>query len=159
MPAHSPLRWLRVGHVAGLLVLVAVAACLCLSDKTLRQWQQRQQPLVGIPELNMRLYDYLESRDGPAVIATDYQAMVWLPELQSRSIQCECGSLSAFRAAFDRPEVGFALIRQKTAATAVEDYLDGPAGRLVFEACGFRFYEKPHPPRLALGRNLRYAAK
>jgi hypothetical protein len=130
-----------VGHVAGLLLLAA-GACLCVSEKTLRDCQDRQQRLVGIPELNMRLYDYFRSCRGPAVIATDYQAMLWLPELQSRSIQCRCGILDEFRAAYDRPEVGFALVRQKTAATAVHEYLDGPAGHLVFEAGGFGFYEK-----------------
>jgi hypothetical protein len=140
--AGRPVRWMRVGHVAGFLALAVVAACLCVSDKTLRQWQQRQQRLVGIPELNRRLYAYFESRGGPAVIAADYQAMPWLPELGPRSVRCGCESLNAFRATYDRPEVGYALVRYKGAATAVQEYLDGPAARLVFENGEYRFYEK-----------------
>ena len=133
---------MRVGHIAGLLALAVVAACLCVSDKTLRERQERQQRLVGIPELNKQLYAYFESHGDPAAVANDYAAMSWLPELGSRSVRCTCEDLSAFRATYDRPEVRYALVRQKGTATAVQEYLDGPTGRLVFEACGFRFYEK-----------------
>ena len=67
-----------------------VAACLGVSDKTLRECQERQQRLVGIPALNRPLYDYFESHRGPALIATDYQAMAWLPELGPWSVRCAC---------------------------------------------------------------------
>ena len=140
-------RWLRVGHVAGALTLVVVAACCCVSDKTLQECQERQQRLVGIPKLNQQLYAYFESHRGPAVIATDYLAAVWLPELGRRSVPCTCVDLNAFRAAYDRPEVHYALVRQKGAVTPVLDYLDGPAGRLVFEACDYCLYEKPRDVR------------
>ena len=100
--------------------------------------------MVGIPELNQRLYAYFESHNGHNnVIATDYQAMSFLPELRSRSVPCACDALNTFRAIYDRPEVCHALIRHKGAATAVQEYLDGPAGRRVFEVHGYRFYEKP----------------
>jgi hypothetical protein len=140
-------RWLRVGHVAGTLTLVVVAVCCCVSDKTLQECQERQQRLVGIPKLNQQLYAYFESHRGPAVIATDYLAAVWLPELGRRSVPCTCVDLNAFRAAYDRPEVHYALVRQKGAVTPVLDYLDGPAGRLVFEACDYCLYEKPRDVR------------
>ncbi len=139
---HS-MRGLRVGHVAGLLALAVVATCLCVSEKTLRERQERQQRLVGIPKLNQRLYAYVESHGDPAVIATDYQALAWLPELGARSVCCPCEDLNTFRATYDRPEVRSALVRRQAAATAVHEYLDGRNGRLVFEACGYRFYEKP----------------
>lgn len=141
--AGGRLRWLRVGHFAGLVALAVVAACLCVSDTTLRECQSRQQRMVGIPELNQRLYAYFESHGGPAVMATDYQAMPFLPELGSRSVPCICETLNSFRSIHDRPEVRYALVRHKGAATAVQEYLDGPAGRLIFEARGYRFYEKP----------------
>jgi hypothetical protein len=115
---------------------------LGVSDTTLRQWQERQQRLVGVPALNERLYAYLDSHDEPAAIATDYHALRWLPELGPRSVRCECETLSTFRATYDRPEVRYALVRQAGAAATVQTYLDSPAARLVFEACGYRFYAK-----------------
>ncbi len=139
---RSPAYRLRYGHVAGLLALAVAAASLAVSDATLRQWQAQQQRLVGIPQLNERLYDYLELHGEPAVIATDYLALPWLPELRSRSFPCECGTLNAFRAIYDRPEVRYALVRYEGAAPAVQAYLDSPAARLVFEAGGYRFYAK-----------------
>ena len=171
--AGGPLRWLRVGPTgpgtrqeacnsvvpgappairllfrcagcpAGVLALAVVAACLCVSDTTLREWQARQQRLVGIPKLNQQLYAYFESHGGSAVIATDYLAAAWLPELGPRSVRCTCLASNEFRETYDRPEVRYALVRQNGAATAVLEYLDGPAGRLVFEACGYGLYEKP----------------
>ena len=141
-PASGPMRRLRVVHVAGLLTLAAAAACLCVSDATLRQWQARQQRLVGIPAVNEQLYAYLESHGQPAVIATDYHALRWLPELGPRSAGCECQTLNAFRATYDRPEVRYAFVRHAGAAAAVQAYLAGPSARLVFEACGYRFYAK-----------------
>jgi hypothetical protein len=143
LPAADRRSWLRVGHLAGLSALTIVAASLCVSDKSLRECQDRQQRLVGIPELNHQLYAFFESHSGPAVIATDYYAVDWLPELAARSIRCTCKASNAFRATYDRPEVRFALVREKSAATEVQEYLDGPAGRLVFDVCGYRFYEKP----------------
>ncbi len=145
--AGGPLARLRVGRVAGFLLLAVVAACLCVSDKTLRECQQRQQRLVGISDLNQQLYAYFPSRGGPGRIATDYQALPWLPELGPRSVPCTCETSNAFRAAYDRPEVRYALVRYKGAATAVQHYLDGPAARLVFEAGDYRLYEKPAAPR------------
>jgi len=142
----SPVFKDRVVHLVGLLALAVVAVCLCVSDTTLRECQVRQQRMVGIPELNRRLYAYFESHRGNAVIATDYQAMAFLPELGSRSVPCVCDALNAFRAIYDRPEVRYALIWHKGAATPVQEYLDGPACRLIFEARGYRFYEKPEDP-------------
>jgi hypothetical protein len=131
-----------VGRIAGFLALATVAACLCVSDATLRRWQERQQRLVGVPAVNERLYAYLESHGEPAAIATDYAALRWLPELASRSVGCECEALDTFRAAYDRPEVRYALVRHAATAAAVQAYLDGPSARLVFEAGGYRFYAK-----------------
>ena len=142
-------RVVRVGYVAGLLALAVVVACLGVSDKALRECQERQQRLVGIPELNRPLYDYFESHRGLAPIATDYQALAWLPELGPWSVRCACDTLSAFRATYDRPDVRFALVRRQEAATAVQEYLDGSAGRFVFETRSFRFYEKSDPSMAA----------
>jgi len=142
VPLHCRLSRLRIGHVAAFLALTVMAASLYVTDKMLRQWQGPQQRLVGMSELNQQLYAYFESRGGADMIATDYQAMPWLPELGPRSIRCSCEKLDDFRATYDRPDVRFALVEEKGAATAVLEYLGGPGGRLVSEACGYRFYEK-----------------
>ena len=67
--------FLRVGHVVGILTLLLVTTCLCISDATLLSWQRRQQRFVGMPELNRRLYAYAADHPDEAMIATDYQAM------------------------------------------------------------------------------------
>jgi len=142
VPADGCLRRLWIGRVAASLTLAIVAACLCVSEETLRQWQAPQQRLVGIPELNQRLYLYFESRGGPAMIAADYQALPWLPELGPRSVRCSGEALDDFRAVYDRPEVHFALVEKQAAAREVLEYLDGPGGRLIFDAWGYRLHEK-----------------
>jgi hypothetical protein len=135
--------FLRVGHVVGVGALLLIAFCLCFRDETLIRFQHRQQRSVGLPELNCQLYAYAADHPGEATIATDYQAMRWLPELGRRSVVCTCHEFSAFRQTFDRPEVHFVLVRTLDAAAEVRSFLAGQtAARLIFENHGFAFYEK-----------------
>jgi hypothetical protein len=124
-------------------MLLLIAVCLCVSDTMLLDRQQRQQRLVGVPDLNQQLYAYAAEHPGEATIATDYQAMRWLPELGRRSVVCTCHELSAFRQTFDRPEVRCVLVRRRGAAAEVRAFLEGQtAAQLVFENHGFALYEK-----------------
>jgi hypothetical protein len=133
----------RVGHLAGISLAVLVVICLCVRDETLRDAQRRQQRTVGLPELNRQLYVYAADHPSQTTIATDYQAMRWLPELARRSMICTCHELHAFRQAFDRSEVGCVLVRTAGAAAEVQAFLKSQtAARLVFEDHGFAFYEK-----------------
>jgi hypothetical protein len=144
----SRTRRLSVGHVAALATLCVFAMGLCISDHSLQSLQDRQQRTVGLPELNRQLYAYAADHPGAALIATDYQAMRWLPELASRSEVCTCHEISAFRSSFDRPEVRCVLVRTGGAAVKVREFLKTQtAARLVFESCGFAFYEKPDRQR------------
>jgi hypothetical protein len=139
--------FLRVGHVVGLLALVLISICWCVSNKTLLDCQLRQQRMAGVTELNRQLYAYAADHPDRAMIATDYQAMRWLPELGRRSVVCTCHEISAFRQTFDRPEVHYVLVRIQGAAADVRRFLEGgSATRLIFEDHGFSFYEKwPDP--------------
>ena len=140
---HSMSSFLWVGHAVGLLTLLLITVCLCVSNETLLTWQRRQQRMVGVPELNSRLYAYAADHPGQATIATDYQAMRWLPELGRRSVVCTCHEFSAFRQTFDRPEVRYVLVRTLGAATEVRAFLESQtAAQLVFENHGFAFFEK-----------------
>ncbi|MGO9110005.1 MAG: hypothetical protein ACLP9L_12295 [Thermoguttaceae bacterium] len=140
---ESPPGYLRVGYLVGLLTLLLLAACLCVSNETLLNYQRRQQRTVGVPELNRQLYAYAADHPGEATIATDYQAMRWLPELGRRSVVCTCHQISAFRQTFDRPEVRYVLVRTQGAAAEVRAFLEEQsAARFVFEDHGFAFYEK-----------------
>ncbi len=135
--------WLRVGHLVGLLTLLLVAVCLCINNEGLLNSQREQQRLVGLPDLNQELYAYAAGHPGKTTIATDYQAMRWLPELGRRSVVCTCHEISAFRQTFDRPEVRYVLVRTEGAAADVRAFLAGQtAAQLVFESHGFAFYEK-----------------
>jgi hypothetical protein len=134
---------LRVGHAAGVLFALILLIAACIRDETLLALQQRQQREVGISSLNQQLYCFLEANPGVETVATDYQAMRWLPELGARGVICTCHELSAFRHTFDRPEIRHILIRRKGAAPEVREFLNSRAGvRLVFEDHGFEFYEK-----------------
>ena len=137
---------LRLGHLAGAVAALLAVACLCVSDAALLDCQRRQQQAVGVPELNRCLYAYAADHPDCAAIATDYQAMEWLPDLGGRSVVCTCQELAAFRRAFDRPEVGYVLVRTQGAAAEVRGFLEDPtAAHLVFENHGFAFYEKRFP--------------
>ncbi len=135
--------FLSVGHLLGLLVLLVIAVCLCVSNETLLKWQRYQQRMAGVPELNRELYAFDADHPGDATIATDYQAMRWLPELGRRSVVCTCHDFAAFRQTFDRPDVRYVLVRLAGAAADVRAFLQGQtAARFVFENHGFAFYEK-----------------
>jgi hypothetical protein len=140
--AGSLSRSLCTGHAFGLVTLLLIAGCLCISDDLLMDLQQRQQRMVGIPELNRRLYEYAREHPSQATIATDYQALRWLPELGARSVGCGCGDLSAFRKSFNRPDVRYVLVRSEGAAAEVREFLQGDTAKIVFENHGFAFYEK-----------------
>jgi hypothetical protein len=141
-PSAAPSATLRVGHCIGLMLLLLFAVSLCISDERLLLWQQQQQRMVGVPDLNRELYAYAAD-DPQALIATDYQAMRWLPELGERSVVCTCHELSAFRQTFDRPEVRYVLVRTEGAAREVREFLqDHAAAQLLFENHGFAFYGK-----------------
>ena len=81
---------------------------------------------------------------GQATIATDYQAMRWLPELGRRSVVCTCHEFSAFRQTFDRAGGSLSCWCETPGAAAeVRAFLDGPTDtQLIFENHGFAFYEK-----------------
>jgi hypothetical protein len=133
---------LCVGHVIGLLSLLLVAAGLYISDERLMRQQLQQQRMVGMPELNCQLYAYAAEHP-QATIATDYQAMRWLPELGEKSVVCSCCELTGFRLTFDRPEIDCVLVRTAGAANEVRNFLQSQAAaKLVFESHGFRLYEK-----------------
>jgi hypothetical protein len=139
----SPPRFLRVGHLVGLLTFLVIAVCLCVSNETLLKSQRRQQRTVGVPELNRELYAYDADHPGDARIATDYQAMRWLPELGRRGVVCTCHNLAAFRQTFDRADVRYLLVRTQGAAAEVRAFLQNrAAARFIFENHGFAFYEK-----------------
>ena len=135
----------------GLLALIIVVALLCMPDRWLLDHQHQQQRLVGIPALNRELYAFAATHADASIIATDYQAMPWLPELSARSVRCTCDRLSGFRATYDRPDVRYALVWYSGAVPEVRDYLDNHHGdspaRLVFETRGYRLYEKVKPDR------------
>ena len=105
--------FLRVGHVAILSTLLLVAACLCVSDETLLARQRQEQRKVGIPELNSELYAYAAAHPDQAKIASDYQALRWLPELGMRSVACTCREFPAFRRTFERPDIRYVLTRKE----------------------------------------------
>jgi hypothetical protein len=131
------------GHAVGVLMLVLIVICLCISDHRLLSLQRRQQRMVGVPELNSQLYAYAADHPSEATIATDYQAMRWLPELGPRSVVCTCHEYSAFRQTFDRPEIRYVLVRMPGAVAEVREFLAGQvAARLLFESHGFAFFEK-----------------
>ena len=111
---------------------------MSISDAALLGWQQRQLRSVGLPELNRELYAYTAEHPNEAAIATDYQAMRWLPELGPRSVECSCSGLPSFRAIFDRADVRYALVRTAGAADEVRALLQGQnIAQLVFESQGF----------------------
>ncbi len=145
----SPTAWLdslHFGHLAGAVAALLAAACLCVSDAALLDCQRQQQRAVGVPELNRCLYAYAADHPDCAAIATDYQAMEWLPDMGGRRVVCTCQELAAFRRSFDRPEVGYVLVRTQGAAADVRGFLaDATAAHLVFENHGFAFYEKLLP--------------
>jgi len=140
-----PQGCLRVGHVVGLSMLLLITISLCISNEMLLNTQRRQQRMVGVPELNNRLYAFAADHPGGETIATDYQAMRWLPELGRRSVVCTCHEYSAFQQTFDRPEVRYVLVHMPGAAAEVRAFLAGQtAAQLLFESHGFAFYDKCH---------------
>jgi hypothetical protein len=141
-----------LGHAVGFLTIGLLTASLCISDKTLLSIQRCQQRCVGIRALNSRLYAYFEKQGvapcsplpaRSSLIATDYLALRWLPDLAPRSVVCTCHKLTAFRQTFDRPDVRYILVQSGSAAAEVRTFLGRSAAvRLLFEDHGFSFYEK-----------------
>ena len=110
-PGSGIAPFLRVWHVAGLCAAVLAAACLCISDRALLDFQRRQQRSIGVAELNQQLYAYAAEHPSDAKIATDYCAMPWLPELGPRSVVCASREFAGFQQAFDQADVRYLLLR------------------------------------------------
>jgi hypothetical protein len=139
----SWLATLRAGHAVALIATLVIVAAFCVSNESLLASQQRQQRNAGIISLNEKLYAHAAAHPGTGLIAGDYQAMCWLPELAARSVGCECRDLAAFRQTFHRADVRYILVRSAGAAEEVRAFLAKPAvARLLFEDHGFAFYEK-----------------
>ena len=137
---------LRTGHVTAFLTVTLLAAALCISNDSLLALQRRQQRRVGSPPLNAKVYAYAESHPGMTYMASDYLAMRWLPELAPRTIVCSCQELAVFRRTFDRPDVGYVLVRSADLAAEVRQFLARPSvARLIFADQGFVFYQKVRP--------------
>jgi hypothetical protein len=80
------------------------------------------------------------------LIATDYLALRWLPDLAPRSVACASDDLATFRTSFDRADVRYVLVRTAAASAEVRGFLArSNAARLLFEEQGYAFYEKVTP--------------
>ena len=136
-------RTTRVAHVAVLAILLSATAAFGIPDTTLLASQERQQRRVGILSLNRQLYAYAEAHPTGALIATDYAALRWLPDLAPRGVTCASHDLPAFHQTFDRADVRYVLLRTEDAAAEVRVFLALPqVARLLFDDHGFAFYEK-----------------
>ena len=136
----------RAWHTAGLGVVVLIASTLCVRDETLLSLQRRQLRQVGISDLNDRLYAFSQSSSDRSLIATDYLALCWLPDLGPRSVACAADDLATFRKSFDRADVRYVLVRTAAESEKVRGLLAQPtAARLLFEEHGYAFYEKVTP--------------
>jgi hypothetical protein len=135
---------IRVGYLFAFVVLASLAAVTSIGNGALLELQRRQQrDHVGIVSLYKQLYSFAESHSREDLIATDYLATRWLPELTARSVVCTCHELSAFRRTFDLPNVRYVLVRTASEAADVRAFLARPgAVQLLFEDHGFAFYEK-----------------
>lgn len=80
------------------------------------------------------------------MIATDYLALRWLPNIGPRSVACASDDLATFRKSFDRADVRYILVRSDGVASEVRDFLArSRAARMLFEEHGYVFYEKLKP--------------
>jgi hypothetical protein len=137
---------LRVWHAAGVLFILLIASVQGVRDESLLSLQQRQQRRIGIPDLNERLYQFSASNADQSLIATDYLALHWLPDIGPRSVVCASDDLATFRKSFDRADVRYILVRTAGVSDDVRNFLAQlAAARLLFEEHGYAFYEKIPP--------------
>jgi hypothetical protein len=143
-PSLTPHRAsLRVWHATGFAALVLIASLLRIRDESLLSLQRHQLRQVGIPGLNDRLYEFSHSPSDRSMIATDYLALRWLPDIGPRSVACASDDLATFRKSFDRADVHYVIVRSDGIAPEVRRFLARPrAARLLFEEHGYAMYEK-----------------
>ena len=95
--------------------------------------------------LYAKLGDDDPSQAAGEAIATDYLPLQWTPGLAHRYVACPIESAAAFRATYERPDVGFALLHQTHTAPEVWQYLaasGGGSSRLLAETGHYRLYQK-----------------
>lgn len=83
-----------------------------------------KQKEMGEPELNKRLYSYQEEHGLNGKILTDYQYLGSLPGLEQYYQLGFSNTRDTFIQQFNRPEIGYALVRRGWMSPEVESYID-----------------------------------
>jgi hypothetical protein len=136
---------LRVVHVVGLGVVLAVVANGSFTRESLAGLQQDLQRQVGSPEVNERLYEFAGRHGFHGDILSDYSTLTWLPEIGQRCRPIAEADLNEFRKAYEDPGVECALL-QAWQTPEIQAYLDHAvehgSTRLEFEFSDYRLYRK-----------------
>jgi hypothetical protein len=147
--SHPTLK-LRVAHALVGLIALAVFFCWRTDDKVLLAAQHRQQREVGVPDINAKLYAFQHTVGLQGLVATDYLAMPWLPELESHRIACAPQDLRNVQLVYPREDVGYALFCREGTPAEVWSYLEQSgqpwSSRMVFETKLYRFFVKTGIP-------------
>ncbi len=143
---------LRLGYLLVPLAVPLVLWGMMIGRDDLANRQRALQRAVGRRDVNAMLYAATDEYDrdrrpaAAVAIATDYLPLQWAPGLERHFVACGSESLASFRAVYQRPEIGFALVHQEHTAPEVWQYLAAAeargSSRLVSSAGHYCLYQK-----------------
>lgn len=145
-------RPLRVPLVA-MLAVGAVAlggAALLINDGAITESQISQQRLIFESELNIKLYRYFSSQDGPEPIFTNYP-IDWLPELEGMWRQEHFDNYETYQQNLaNHPDVTLVLVQlayiNPAIAEEIQAYIDGGFYQVILTEAGYTLVRIPVRP-------------
>ena len=137
---------MRLGYLAVIVAVPLVALGMHVRREDLVARHRKLQETIGIPRSIVRSINTAQ-RGLDGLIATDYYlALPWLPGLAEYGLRGAAATPEAFRLAYDRPDVKYALVYKNNPYPQVRQYLEAAcaAGRseLLFDLKVYRFYAK-----------------
>jgi hypothetical protein len=139
-------RSLPLGYVVALLAVPLLLLGSQVSRDDLIARHRRLQEHIGMSDVNEHLYEYQRRQGIEGLIATDYLAMPWLPELSEHGLRCTADTLESFRLVYDKADVKYALLYKGHTCPQVQQYLATAGGpgdsQLLFDLSVYRLYKK-----------------